>query len=407
MNIDNELDEIFADPILDLNERERALFDIPADMQPAASRRKQADYVAKYRPCADFDRYRSRFQLIYTELKHGKRTLVKVSKTSNLQAGRYYVLEGVMLYLESIADTYTDQGNGLKNGRTRCILENGMETDILLQTLRKNVVGNGYGITETEEQTDARFMNNNDMGEHDRATGYIYVLSSCSTNPQIAGVENLYKIGFTTSTVEERIANAEKEPTYLMAPVRVEATYSILNMNSHTFEALIHQVLDAAQMQITVTDERGVDFHPKEWFVVPLPVIETIMLKIMNGSITHYTYNPEMQCLERMIEKRESTFDVSGCKVLTLIIKKCYFDEIISGTKTIEYRELKQTTLKKYTYIDETDGKRYLRWYDMLRLYVGYGKDRESALVEVTDITYSNGTVEYHLGRVLEHVKAY
>jgi hypothetical protein len=89
-------------------------------------------------------------------------------------------------------------------------------------------------------------------------------------------------------------------------------------------------------------------------------------------------------------------------KVLTLNIKKIYFDEIISGAKKIEYRELKQTTLNKYTYLDETDGKRYLRRYDALRLFVSYNKDRESALVQVTDTTYREGIVEYHLGLILE-----
>ena len=88
--------------------------------------------------------------------------------------------------------------------------------------------------------------------------------------------------------------------------------------------------------------------------------------------------------------------------MLTLNIKKVYFDEIISGTKKIEYRELKQTTLNKYTYVDEADGKRYLRRYDALRLFVGYNKDRESALVQVTDITYNEGIVEFHLGMILE-----
>jgi hypothetical protein len=91
-------------------------------------------------------------------------------------------------------------------------------------------------------------------------------------------------------------------------------------------------------------------------------------------------------------------------KVLTLNIKKVYFDEIMSGEKKIEYRELKQTTLNKYTYLDESDGKRYLRRYDALRLFVGYHKDRESALVQVTDTTYNNGIVEYHLGLILERI---
>ena len=74
----------------------------------------------------------------------------------------------------------------------------------------------------------------------------------------------------------------------------------------------------------------------------------------------------------------------------------------MSGAKKIEYRELKQTTLNKYTYLDETDGKRYLRRYDALRLFVGYNKDRESALVQVTDTTYNDGIVEYHLGLIFE-----
>ena len=111
-----------------------------------------------------------------------------------------------------------------------------------------------------------------------------------------------------------------------------------------------------------------------------------------------------MKCLEKRVVKKESTFDTTGLKVLTLNIKKIYFDEIMNGTKKIEYRELKQTTLNKYTYIDETDGKRYLRRYDALRLFVGYNKDRESALVQVTDITYNEGIVEYHLGMILEKI---
>ena len=76
----------------------------------------------------------------------------------------------------------------------------------------------------------------------------------------------------------------------------------------------------------------------------------------------------------------------------------------MSGAKKTEYRELKQTTLNKYTYLDETDGKRYLRRYDALRLFVGYNKDRESALVQVTDTTYNEGIVEYHLGLILEKI---
>ena len=166
----------------------------------------------------------------------------------------------------------------------------------------------------------------------------------------------------------------------------------------------MHLLLKPVQYQVVVYDEKGIAHQPQEWFVVPLPVVDVIIKKIMDGSIVGYTYNPQMECLEKRIVKAQSTFDTTGMKVLTLNIKKVYFDEIMSGTKKIEYRELKQTTLNKYTYLDETDGKRYLRRYDALRLFVGYNQDRESALVQVTDITYNEGVVEYHLGLILEAI---
>lgn len=130
------------------------------------------------------------------------------------------------------------------------------------------------------------------------------------------------------------------------------------------------------------------------------------MQKIADGTITQYSYNAQQQCLEKRLIKKTSTFNTEGLKVLTLNIKEIYFNEIMSGEKTIEFRELKQTTLNKYTYVDEADGKRYLRRYDVIRFYVGYHKNRDSALVEIKDTKYAEGVVEYYLGRILEHVKS-
>ncbi len=93
-----------------------------------------------------------------------------------------------------------------------------------------------------------------------------------------------------------------------------------------------------------------------------------------------------------------------NAKIVTLIIKKVYFDAILSGTKNVEYRQLKQTTLNKYTWLNPEDGKRHLKKYDAMRLYVGYNKNRETALVEIVDTVYDKATqtVEFHLGRILE-----
>lgn len=400
MDIDKELEQIFDDPLLKLNAEEQSLFDIPQDMRRVIAKKKP-DYVAQHILCEDFETYKPLFAKVHQELKEGKRSLVKINKTATLAAGRFYYVSGQMLLLEQIGELKRSS-NFLPDARTRCIYENGTESDILLQTLRKSVVGDGYAISELQEESDSHFFSNNDIATDDNVTGYIYVLSSLSDDPAVKDEKNLYKIGFTTNTVEQRVANAENDPTYLMAPVKIVATYKVVNLNSQKFEDLVHQLLMAVQYQVVVYDEKGIAHQPQEWFIVPLQVVDVIIKKIMDGSIVGYTYNPQMECLEKRIVKAKSTFDTTGMKVLTLNIKKIYFDEIMSGTKRIEYRELKQTTLNKYTYIDEADGKRYLRRYDALRLFVGYHRDRESALVEVKDITYNSGIVEYHLGLILE-----
>lgn len=400
MNIDKELEAIFDDPLLKMSTEEEELFDIPKDMRRVIAR-KQADYVAQHKLCENFADYKPMFEKVHQELREGKRSLVKINKTATLAVGRFYFVAGQMILLEQIGKL-KKSSNFLPDARTRCIYENGTEADILLQTLRKGVVGDGYAVSELQEETNGQFYSNSDITIDDNVTGYIYVLSSLSDEPTIKAEKNLYKIGFTTTEVEQRIANAEHEPTYLMAPVKIVASYKVVNLNSQKFEDLVHQLLKPVQYQVVVYDDEGVEHQPQEWFVVPLPVVDIIIQKIMDGSIVGYTYNPQLECLEKRIVKEKSTFDTTGMKVLTLNIKKTYFDEIISGTKKIEYRELKQTTLNRYTYLDETDGKRYLRRYDALRLFVGYHKDRESALVQITDTTYNNGIVEYHLGLILE-----
>ena len=400
MDIDKELEALFDDPLLNVSEEEKKLFDIPQDMRRVIAKKK-ADYVAQHKLCENFDDYKPLFTKVHRELKQGLRSLVKITKTATLSEGRFYFVSGQMLLLEKIGEL-KKSSNFLPDARTRCIYENGTGSDILLQTLRKNVVGDGYAVTELQEDTNGKFFGNSDVTADDKVTGYIYVLSSLSQDPAIKDVNHLYKIGFSTNSVEQRIANAENEPTYLMAPVKIQATYKVVNVNSQKFEDLIHHVLKPAQFQVSVFDDKGVEHQPHEWFIVPLPVVDVIIQKIMDGSIVGYTYNPEQECLEKRIVKEKSIFDTKGMKILTLNIKKVYFDEIMSGAKKIEYRQLKQTTLNKYTYLDESDGKRYLRRYDAIRFFVGYHKDRESALVQVKDITYNAGIVEYHLGLILE-----
>ena len=287
MDIDKELEELFNDPLTKISYQEAKLFDIPQDMRRVMMKRKP-DYVAQRKICEDFDFYRPLFAKVLKELKQGKRSLMKITKTATLSAGRYYYVSGQMLLLESIGEI-KKSSNSLPDARTLCIYENGTEANILLQTLRKSVMTDGYMVTECLVQTNANFFKNADITAEDNVTGYIYVLSSLSQDPAIKDVKHLYKIGFSTNSVEQRIANAENEPTYLMAPVKIQASYKVVNMNSQKFEDLIHQLLKPVQFQVSVFDDNGVEHQPQEWFMVPLPVVDVIIQKIMDGSIVGYS----------------------------------------------------------------------------------------------------------------------
>ena len=96
MDIDKELEELFNDPLTKISYQEAKLFDIPQDMRRVMMKRKP-DYVAQRKICEDFDFYRPLFAKVHKELKQGKRSLMKITKTATLSAGRYYYVSGQML----------------------------------------------------------------------------------------------------------------------------------------------------------------------------------------------------------------------------------------------------------------------------------------------------------------------
>lgn len=87
-----------------------------------------------------------------------------------------------------------------------------------------------------------------------------------------------------------------------------------------------------------------------------------------------------------------------------LVIRQIYFDEIMSGRKKIEYRDLNPTNRKKFLVNDKWPYK--TRDIRFLNLAVGYAKERDTATVEVTGFTFKKNypfdTIEVHLGNVVE-----
>lgn len=408
MSNDKELKKLFEDPLLQNIEKEDlSLFEVPENLKK--STKDSPDYVAQRVLCVNFSDYEPAFKQVQQELKSGKRNIQQLTSSQSLQSGSYYITSGVMLYLEHIDELVEKKKRKKKDARTRCIFENGTESDMYLDTLRKSITTDGYVITESSD-TNATFLESKyNVTSDDVEDGWIYVLSSLSENPEIKDQKNLFKIGFSINPVEKRIANAQSDPTYLMDKVKIEASWKTYNMNTQKFENLIHQFFSAVQFNFIVKDKEGKKFKTLEWYIVPISIIETVINRFIDKSIVNYRYNPSLESLELIDHKKEEEevkkkFDTSGMKILSLIIKKVWFDEIIAGRKKIEYRELKQTTLSRYTWVSNEDGKRYLKKFDAIRLNVGYNKNRESALVEVVDTTFDadGQIVEYHLGKVLD-----
>jgi len=393
---EKDIEVFFNDPLLSMSDDESDILSVPEHLQKAP-KIDTTDYIAQRRKCEDFHLYRDGFIHVHEELKSGKRSFVKFSSNQLESAGSYFVLDGMLVYLAQVLDHSRDR-KGRLMGRSICIFENGTMSDVKLDTLRKALYENGYTVRENNETTSEYFNTRFNATNEDKPTGYIYVLKSLSENPEIKSIDNLYKIGFSTTAVAERIANAENESTYLTAKVKIIATWKAFNMNVSGFEALIHRVFKDVRLQVRIGA-----YIPEEWFIVPYDAIEKTIQCIIKEIPISYDAVSQIVIEHTSAENTEKkTIDTTGWKILTLNIKETYFKEIVAGKKKEEYRLLKPSTMNKYTYLDE--GKRWLKKYDAIHFFVGYHKDRESALVEVTDAVYilEEQTVVYSLGRVIE-----
>ena len=109
----------------------------------------------------------------------------------------------------------------------------------------------------------------------------------------IAVTRLIHKICVTGGSVETRIAGAEKDATYLLADVEVIATYKLHNLNRIKLENLFHRLFGAAQLDLTIEDRFGYPVKPREWFLVPLHVIDEAVQRIRDGSISDVVYDPK------------------------------------------------------------------------------------------------------------------
>ncbi len=250
------------------------------------------DYIASRKKCTDFKKFEKLFIECQKNLRSGKRKLYPFKNEQQIAEGYFFVLKGILLYVAKVGKKSNDKGK--VNARLRCIFENGTESDMLLRSLAAELYKHGRRITEHEEKLLDGLKG---VNQEDEETGHIYILKSLSKDPKIREIQNLYKIGYSSIPIEERIKNAEEEPTYLMAPVAPVSSFKCYNMNPQKLEQLLHNFFGTTCLNIDVFDKEGNRHTPREWFIVPLEIIEQAVEFIISGEIVLFRYDAEREII--------------------------------------------------------------------------------------------------------------
>ena len=258
--------------------------------------KRAAEEIAGRSVCHDFAKFKPIFATTQHELDAGIRTTQPFKDNISILEGQFFILQGQLTYVAEVADETRITSNRVENARLRVIFDNGTESNLWRDSLRRALSGDEKGRRLTGSSDGPLFDSNSDEG--DVETGTIYVLRSKSDHPFIAEHRDvIHKIGVTGGSVESRIAGAENQSTYLLAGVDIVATYKLHNMNRAMAEKLFHKLFSHARLKIAIEDRFGKPVEPKEWFFVPLSAIDEAVTRLLDGSITNYIYDTSVASL--------------------------------------------------------------------------------------------------------------
>lgn len=258
---------------------------------------KAAEEIATRTPCKDFDKFKPLFDQVQDQLTRGllEAKILKNQKgqatMAEINQGDWFIVNGQKAYIAEISNERI-HGFDKNDYRLRVIFDNKTESDLLLRSMQKALYVDDASRRIISLSAGPLF--DSIAGEEDTASGTIYVLRSKSDHPTIAENRNLiHKIGVTGSSVKTRIANAKLDPTYLMADVEIVATYELYNISRTKLENILHRFFDSAKLDIQINDRFGKPVIPREWFLVPLFIVDEVVEKIKDGSISKYKYDSQ------------------------------------------------------------------------------------------------------------------
>ncbi|MCD8428626.1 GIY-YIG nuclease family protein [Tenacibaculum finnmarkense genomovar ulcerans] len=252
--------------------------------------------------CEDFEKFKLLFEKVKKEIENGFRETIRFRKDAGftktiIKEKLFVIIRGQIAYIANKGEIFKAP-NGEEDARLRVIYDNGTENDLLQRSL----------IRAMYKDETSRFLTTPGLGplfsdeleSDDLESGTIYVLRSNSKLPEIIKNREVYhKIGVTGNDVNKRIVNAKNDPTFLMAEVEVVATYKLANIKRHKLENLIQSFFKNAKLDIDIKDRFGKPVNPKEWFLVPIFIIDEVVEKIKDGTIGDYYYDVKSAGLKK------------------------------------------------------------------------------------------------------------
>jgi hypothetical protein len=258
---------------------------------------KTAEEIAQRTACQDFDEFKPIFQQVQQDLETGVRQTLKYQDNAAVNPGDLFILDGQKVLVAEMGELFVGE-HGRPDRRLRVVYDNGTESDLLLRSLQRAL--NKDKVSRRITTLDLGPLFSHVEAEDDLPTGYIYVLRSQSDHPFIAENRSvIHKIGVTVGDVKSRVANAKKDPTYLLADVEIVTTFKLANINRQKLETVLHKVFGSARLELALPDRFGIPVQPKEWFLVPLEVIEEAIEKIKAGTIDQFRYDLKTASLRR------------------------------------------------------------------------------------------------------------
>jgi len=256
---------------------------------------KAAEEIAQRIPCKDFDNFKPLFAKVQHDLETGMRQTIKYQDNAEINQGDLFILDGQKVTVADLGDPFVGD-HGRPDRRLRVVYDNATESDLLLRSLQRALNKDKVSRRITTPELGPLFSGTE--AADDLKTGYIYVLRSNSDDPFITEHRSaIHKIGVTTGDVKKRVANAKNDPTYLLAGVEIVASFKLAGINPQKLEALLQKFFSSARLEVELQDRFGIPVKPKEWFLVPLGVIEETIEKIKEGTIDQFRYDPETASL--------------------------------------------------------------------------------------------------------------